>query len=115
VIRRSHISFKYSASIAQVFELSTPTTIVVRRHKVTILLECQDGKVTEERATPVGHIRSVLLDNQQGIGESMEEVDDIDDVHVLDRKGIEQSMASLLLQRGERNVITRWMASEASK
>jgi hypothetical protein len=45
----------------------------------------------------------------------MEEVDGIGTVHVPERKSIEQSMAGLLLQRGERNVITRWMAQEASK
>ena len=115
VICRSYIRFKYCASVAQVFELCTPTTIVIRRHKVTILLKCQNSKVTEEWATPAGHIRGVLLDNQQGIGESMEEVDGIGTVHVPERKSIEQSMAGLLLQRGERNVITRWMAQEALK
>jgi hypothetical protein len=51
----------------------------------------------------------VLLDNQQGIGEFMEDVDNIDNVCVLERKGIKQSMAGLLLHQGERNVITRRM------
>jgi hypothetical protein len=45
----------------------------------------------------------------------MEEVDGIDNGHVLKRKSIEQSMASLLLQQGERNVITRWIAQKVLK
>jgi hypothetical protein len=112
VVISLQVHLKYCHSVAKVFELCGNATVSIWRHKVTVLVEHLDNKVTEERAGPKCHFLIFFLADKQRPQELMEAVNNFG---TLEHLGFEEKLCGHLLYGGKRDVIDRWMLVESLK
>ena len=96
------VSLEDGRIIAKVLELRTDTTVVIRRHEVPVISECEHGKIAQKRTSPLCGILDILLNDHERPSKLMEAVHD---VNCTAEQCLEEPVSCVALYRGQGNDI----------
>lgn len=102
VRRTLDISLEDGRIIAKVLQPRADNTVVIRRHEVPVISECEHGKIAQKRTSPLCGILDILLNDHERPSKLMEVVHD---VNCTVKQCLEEPAPCIALYRGQGNDI----------